>query len=76
MYTLQIKQDPRSNSSTDELRDMEAKQKDTISSPEYKLKYGGCKSPMGIHANGDEWHPIITSVGEQKCVKCKCKVSK
>lgn len=30
---------------------------------------------MGWHKNGDEWHPIIASHGEQKCIKCRCKVS-
>lgn len=37
---------------------------------------GSCKSHMGWHKNGDEWHPIIASMGEQKCIKCRCKVSK
>lgn len=36
---------------------------------------GTCKSHMGWHKNGDEWHPIIASHGEQKCIKCRCKVS-
>lgn len=36
---------------------------------------GSCKSHMGWHKNGDEWHPIIASIGEQKCIKCRCKVS-
>lgn len=29
----------------------------------------------GLHANGGSWHPVIASHGEQKCIKCKCKVN-
>lgn len=68
---LQIKH----NSAIDEYKDQGSKS-GTISSPEFIMKNGGCKSPMGVHRNGDEWHPIIATFGEQKCVKCSCKVSK
>jgi len=37
------------------------------------MSSGGCKSPMGYHPNGQDWHPVIASHGEQKCIKCKCK---
>lgn len=62
------------NSSTDEYKD-QGTRTGTISSPDFMMKNGGCKSPMGVHRNGDEWHPIIATFGEQKCVKCSCKVS-
>lgn len=38
------------------------------------LSNGGCKISSLVHANGDEWHPVIASHGEQKCIKCRCKV--
>lgn len=41
------------------------------------LADGGCKNPLGKpHLNGDEWHPRISSHGEYKCVKCRCKDGK
>ncbi|XP_034248535.1 dorsal-ventral patterning protein Sog isoform X2 [Thrips palmi] len=41
------------------------------------LAEGGCKNPLGKpHSNGDEWHPRISSHGEYKCVKCRCKDGK
>ena len=33
----------------------------------------GCKFKGRIYANGDQWHPMIGSYGEIKCVKCHCK---
>lgn len=58
---------------TEEMKDQGTKQ-GTLDSPTVIMSSGGCKSPMGFHSNGEEWHPIIASHGEQKCVKCKCKV--
>lgn len=48
----------------------------TLNSPTIIMSSGGCKSPMGYHPNGQDWHPVIASHGEQKCIKCKCKVNK
>lgn len=39
------------------------------------LANGGCKMTSSIYLNGHEWHPSIGSLGEQKCIKCRCKVS-
>ena len=55
------------------MKDQGSKQ-GTLSSPQIIMATGGCKSPMGYHSNGQDWHPIIASHGEQKCIKCKCKV--
>lgn len=38
------------------------------------LARGGCKVANTVHENGHEWHPILPSHGEQKCIKCRCKV--
>lgn len=43
--------------------------------PEDILSQGGCKVVYTVHENGDEWHPILASHGEQKCITCRCKVS-
>lgn len=39
------------------------------------LAKGGCKISAQIYVNGHEWHPTIASLGEQKCIKCRCKVN-
>lgn len=49
--------------------------RDTHKSAEEVLANGGCKVGQAYFDNGQEWHPVITSVGEQKCVNCRCKVS-
>lgn len=67
-------QKPTKHYNTEELRDQESKHGGTLNSPSIIMSNGGCKSPMGYHPNGQEWHPIIASHGEQKCIKCKCKV--
>lgn len=39
------------------------------------LSNGGCHVPGGpVYENGAEYHPVIASHGEQKCVLCRCKV--
>lgn len=47
----------------------------TIKSPEEIMAHGGCKVANAVHENGQEWHPYLPSHGEQKCIKCRCKVS-
>ncbi|XP_050304293.1 dorsal-ventral patterning protein Sog isoform X2 [Anthonomus grandis grandis] len=40
------------------------------------LEEGGCKNPSNPKkpfANGTEYHPYIDSLGEYKCVTCKCQ---
>ncbi|CAH1121737.1 unnamed protein product [Ceutorhynchus assimilis] len=40
------------------------------------LEDGGCKNPSNAKkpfANGSEYHPFIDSLGEYKCVTCKCQ---
>lgn len=44
--------------------------------PDDILSQGGSKVVYTIHENGDEWHPILASHGEQKCITCRCKVSR
>ena len=39
------------------------------------LSQGGCKVLNRVYENGQEWHPVLASHGEQKCIKCRCKVS-
>lgn len=42
------------------------------------LASGGCKNPHNKfrpYENGQKYHPYIESLGEYKCVTCKCKVS-
>lgn len=46
----------------------------TIESPEEILANGGCKIANTVHKNGHEWHPVLPSHGEQKCITCRCKV--
>ncbi|KAH8281195.1 hypothetical protein KR018_011918, partial [Drosophila ironensis] len=40
------------------------------------LASGGCKVVNKVYENGQEWHPVLMSHGEQKCIKCRCKDSK
>lgn len=47
-------------------------------SPELILKEGGCTNLHNRnkpHINGSSYHPFIDSLGEYKCVTCKCLVS-
>ncbi|XP_037939722.1 dorsal-ventral patterning protein Sog-like [Teleopsis dalmanni] len=60
---------------TDELGD-QASGRVNMRTPEEKLNQGGCKVLSKIYENGQEWHPVIASHGEQKCIKCRCKDSK
>lgn len=53
----------------------EGSKRGTIKSVEEILSHGGCKVANTVHENGHEWHPILPSHGEQKCIKCRCKVS-
>lgn len=71
-FTLQVKESGKPVN-TEEMKDQGSKH-GTLNSPAIILSSGGCKSPMGYHPNGQDWHPVIASHGEQKCIKCKCKV--
>lgn len=53
----------------------QAMQRTAAHSAEETLAAGGCKVVNKIYENGQEWHPILMSHGEQKCIKCRCKVS-
>lgn len=46
----------------------------TLKSVEEILGHGGCKVAQTIYENGQDWHPVLPSLGEQKCIKCACKV--
>ena len=39
---------------------------------EQKLREGGCKIKGHIYLNGTEWIPTVGSLGEKKCIVCKC----
>ncbi|XP_062138773.1 dorsal-ventral patterning protein Sog [Drosophila sulfurigaster albostrigata] len=54
----------------------QAMQRSAAHSAEETLAAGGCKVVNKIYENGQEWHPILLSHGEQKCIKCRCKDSK
>ncbi|XP_017869500.1 PREDICTED: dorsal-ventral patterning protein Sog [Drosophila arizonae] len=58
-----------------ELHD-QAVQRTAAHNAEEVLAAGGCKVVNKVYENGQEWHPILMSHGEQKCIKCRCKDSK
>lgn len=58
---------------TDVLKDQGSKS-GNIKSADDILSNGGCKVAQTIYENGQEWHPVLPSHGEQKCIKCRCKV--
>ncbi|RZB77502.1 short gastrulation, partial [Asbolus verrucosus] len=50
-----------------------------VKTPEQILAEGGCHNlydPKKPYINGSEYHPSIDSLGEYKCVTCKCENSK
>ncbi|XP_017050859.1 dorsal-ventral patterning protein Sog [Drosophila ficusphila] len=54
----------------------QAMQRSPSHTAEEVLASGGCKVVNKVYENGQEWHPILMSHGEQKCIKCRCKDSK
>ncbi|XP_065366073.1 dorsal-ventral patterning protein Sog [Calliphora vicina] len=64
-----------SNNNPNVLQD-QASSKPNVRSTDDILQQGGCKVVNKIYENGQEWHPILASHGEQKCIKCRCKDSK
>ncbi|ALC48636.1 sog [Drosophila busckii] len=54
----------------------QAMQRSAAHNAEEVLAAGGCKVVNKVYENGQEWHPILMSHGEQKCIKCRCKDSK
>ncbi|XP_058832695.1 dorsal-ventral patterning protein Sog [Topomyia yanbarensis] len=45
----------------------------SLKSTQTILANGGCTYNANIYENGQEFHPILATHGEQKCVKCSCK---
>ncbi|XP_053678885.1 dorsal-ventral patterning protein Sog [Anopheles nili] len=45
----------------------------TTPSPQAILAAGGCRYEENIYENGQEYHPILATHGEEKCIKCRCK---
>ncbi|XP_065092482.1 dorsal-ventral patterning protein Sog [Ochlerotatus camptorhynchus] len=45
----------------------------TLRSTQTILANGGCTYNANVYDNGQHFHPILASHGEQKCVKCTCK---
>lgn len=73
--SFQIKENPTEKKAFDaDLMGDQGSKKGTIKSIEEILANGGCKVANTVHENGHEWHPILPSLGEQKCIKCQCKV--
>lgn len=49
-----------------------------VYSAQHIMRNGGCRNPNDPdkpYANGTVFHPSIASLGEYKCVTCKCSVS-
>lgn len=46
----------------------------TLRNPQTILANGGCSYNANVYENGQEFHPVLATHGEQKCVKCSCKV--
>lgn len=66
---------PEKNTYDPEIMGDQGSKKGTIKSVEEILAHGGCKVANAVHENGYEWHPVLPSHGEQKCINCRCKVS-
>uniref|UniRef100_A0A182Y516 Short gastrulation n=1 Tax=Anopheles stephensi TaxID=30069 RepID=A0A182Y516_ANOST len=47
----------------------------TLRSPQMILAAGGCRFEENFYENGEEYHPVLATHGEEKCIKCRCKVS-
>lgn len=72
---LQVKHTPGEKKPVDtELMGDQGSKRGTIKSVEEILNNGGCKVAQTIYENGQDWHPVLPSLGEQKCIKCACKV--
>ncbi|XP_057654370.1 dorsal-ventral patterning protein Sog isoform X1 [Diorhabda carinulata] len=62
--------------SEDDIRKWSIKRKEEVSNTELIIKEGGCKNynnPEKPYKNGSSYHPYIASLGEYKCVTCKCQ---
>lgn len=64
----------KQRSSPEEMKDQAVYHNFTFTVSEI-LASGGCQDATTTYENGKEWHPIIGSLGVQKCIKCSCKVS-
>ncbi|CAG9764348.1 unnamed protein product [Ceutorhynchus assimilis] len=66
--------DPFSDDFMEKVRNPQITQKEN---PAVKvLSEGGCKNPINAnkpYINGSKYHPFIDSLGEYKCVTCKCQ---
>ncbi|KAJ6637065.1 Dorsal-ventral patterning protein Sog [Pseudolycoriella hygida] len=67
-----VKQSDTDKTPSDMLRD-QGSRKGTLKSTEEIIANGGCNVAQTIYENGQEWHPVLPSHGEQKCIKCRCK---
>uniref|UniRef100_A0A182FME1 VWFC domain-containing protein n=1 Tax=Anopheles albimanus TaxID=7167 RepID=A0A182FME1_ANOAL len=63
----------KATGSKDELRDEAGSSVGTLRSPQAILAAGGCRYEDQIYENGQEYHPILATHGEEKCIKCRCK---
>ncbi|KAG8228162.1 hypothetical protein J437_LFUL002816 [Ladona fulva] len=68
------KECPQSSSPSQDVNQL--KDQGTPRSTEEIMAAGGCIFTFGVpFENGKEWHPRIHPHGEEKCVKCRCKVN-
>ncbi|XP_055526281.1 dorsal-ventral patterning protein Sog [Wyeomyia smithii] len=63
---------PARPGSADEMGD-QGSSAGSLRSTQTILANGGCSYNANIYENGQEFHPILATHGEQKCVKCSCK---
>ncbi|XP_052873639.1 dorsal-ventral patterning protein Sog [Anopheles cruzii] len=63
-------------SNKDELQDEAGSVIGTLRSAQTILAAGGCRYDENIYENGQEYHPILATHGEEKCIKCRCKDGK
>uniref|UniRef100_A0A182J073 Dorsal-ventral patterning protein Sog n=1 Tax=Anopheles atroparvus TaxID=41427 RepID=A0A182J073_ANOAO len=71
-FFSQVKE-PKVSRSKDVQYDEAGTSSGTLRSPQAILDAGGCRNEENIYANGQEYHPILATHGEEKCIKCRCK---
>lgn len=75
-FVLKVKHNPDEKNPVDpELMGDQGSKRGTIKSVDEIMHNGGCKVAQTIYDNGQDWHPVLPSLGEQKCIKCACKVT-
>uniref|UniRef100_A0A1Q3FN78 Putative conserved secreted protein n=1 Tax=Culex tarsalis TaxID=7177 RepID=A0A1Q3FN78_CULTA len=68
-----IKSKPSATGAPGEMGDQAGSSVGTLRNPQTILANGGCSYNANVYENGQEFHPVLATHGEQKCVKCSCK---